>query len=81
MNKLVITPLTNDYSDQIIDVVLPIQQIEFGVPITIDRLCLCRSNNMRRATSPAGWRSVSYLSSTVSACIYLIHAGQQESLF
>ncbi|WP_183564614.1 GNAT family N-acetyltransferase [Mucilaginibacter sp. SP1R1] len=31
----VITPLNNDYCEQIIDVILPIQQIEFGVPITL----------------------------------------------
>jgi N-acetylglutamate synthase-like GNAT family acetyltransferase len=31
-----ITPLNNDYCSQIIDIILPIQQIEFNVPITLE---------------------------------------------
>ncbi len=31
-----ITPLTNAHSKQIIDLILPIQQIEFNVPVTLE---------------------------------------------
>ncbi|OUJ75792.1 GNAT family N-acetyltransferase [Hymenobacter crusticola] len=33
---LTITPLFNDSSQQILDLILPIQQIEFNVPITLE---------------------------------------------
>jgi GNAT superfamily N-acetyltransferase len=33
---ITIAPLTNEYCQQIIDLILPIQQIEFNVPITLD---------------------------------------------
>jgi len=31
-----ITPLNNTYCEQIIDIILPIQQIEFNVPVTLE---------------------------------------------
>jgi putative acetyltransferase len=34
-NQLFIEPVGNTHSQQIIDLILPIQQIEFGVPITL----------------------------------------------
>lgn len=36
VKALSIAPLTNDYCQQIIDLILPIQQIEFNVPITLE---------------------------------------------
>jgi GNAT superfamily N-acetyltransferase len=33
---ITIAPLTNDYCQRIIDLILPIQQIEFNVPITLE---------------------------------------------
>ncbi|QEC77647.1 GNAT family N-acetyltransferase [Mucilaginibacter ginsenosidivorax] len=33
---LEITPLNNAYCDQIINIILPIQQIEFNVPVTLE---------------------------------------------
>jgi GNAT superfamily N-acetyltransferase len=36
-NTLTIKPIYNDYCDQIIDLILTIQQIEFGLTITIDQ--------------------------------------------
>ncbi|EJL63076.1 GNAT family N-acetyltransferase [Flavobacterium sp. CF136] len=33
-NKLVIKPLQNNYTQQILNLILPIQQIEFNVPVT-----------------------------------------------
>jgi GNAT superfamily N-acetyltransferase len=33
---IAIVPLTNDYCQRIIDLILPIQQIEFNVPITLE---------------------------------------------
>lgn len=34
--SFVITPLNNDYCGQIIDIIIPIQQIEFKVPVTLE---------------------------------------------
>lgn len=36
MENFVITPIHNDDSQKIIDLILPIQQIEFNVPITLE---------------------------------------------
>ncbi len=33
--SLEITPLDNTFCEQIIDIIIPIQQIEFGVPVTL----------------------------------------------
>jgi GNAT superfamily N-acetyltransferase len=35
-NQLTITPIFNDHCQQILDVILPIQQIEFNLPITAE---------------------------------------------
>lgn len=35
-HKITIKPLNNTYVDQIIDLILPIQQIEFQVPVTLE---------------------------------------------
>jgi GNAT superfamily N-acetyltransferase len=38
MNTTIITiPLNNDHCKQIVDVILPIQQIEFNVPVTLEQ--------------------------------------------
>ncbi|WPU93539.1 GNAT family N-acetyltransferase [Mucilaginibacter sabulilitoris] len=37
MNTAIVTiPLNNDHCEQIIDIILPIQQIEFNVPVTLE---------------------------------------------
>lgn len=35
-NTIIIRPIFNEYCQQIIDIILPIQQIEFNVPVTLD---------------------------------------------
>jgi N-acetylglutamate synthase-like GNAT family acetyltransferase len=35
-NKIIIQPIGNEYSKQIVDLILPIQQIEFNVPVTME---------------------------------------------
>jgi GNAT superfamily N-acetyltransferase len=35
-NKIIIQPIGDAYSKQIIDLILPIQQIEFNVPVTLE---------------------------------------------
>ena len=34
--ELLIKPIFNDYVEQIVDLILPIQQIEFNVPVTLE---------------------------------------------
>lgn len=34
--KIIIKPVNNQYCEQVIDLILPIQQIEFNVPVTLD---------------------------------------------
>jgi GNAT superfamily N-acetyltransferase len=36
VDSITIAPLTNAYCQQIVDLILPIQQIEFNVPITLE---------------------------------------------
>jgi len=35
-DAITITPIFNDYCPQIVDLILPIQQIEFNVPVTLE---------------------------------------------
>jgi GNAT superfamily N-acetyltransferase len=84
MNKIVITPLTNAYSDQIIDVVLPIQQTEFGVPITIEEqpdLLDIEKNYHQTGGNFWGAKHDELLAGTIALIAFDKHAGAIRKMF
>ncbi|MBB6129610.1 GNAT family N-acetyltransferase [Mucilaginibacter lappiensis] len=79
-----ITPLNNDYCEQIIDIVLPIQQIEFNVPITIqDQPDLLDIEKNYHQTGGGFWgaKHNELLVGTIGLIAFEEHAGAIRKMF
>ena len=75
-NSITIKPIYNDYSDQIIDIILTIQQDEFKLPITIDHQpdLLDIENNYHRG---GGCFWGAFLDNELIGTIALINCGHE----
>jgi GNAT superfamily N-acetyltransferase len=85
MNTLsAITPLNNDYCEQIIDIILPIQQIEFNVPVTLnDQPDLLDIEKNYHQTGGGFWgaKHQEQLVGTIGLIAFDKHAGAIRKMF